>query len=461
MVEKLLLSICCSLVFLTCNLSAQDLKIKFSDRSIREGEIFTVTLTVPTKKVKEISPFPEIEDFSKKRTIFHRERKEDVFIAEQEYLPSKPGVFTLPSFTISVNGQTYRFNGTKITVVASGKKSPEPITEDKARKKEEFSPSELDAMFVVESNQKTVFVNEGFVLSASFLVAKDNPSEYNFVDLNKQVTAIIQDLKPADCWIEEITTPGELKKDTVKFHNKIYNRYRLYKVCLFPLGAGTINIPSTSFKILTYATLRTKNEIERKDEFKMFKSGGIAIQVLPLPDHPLMDSVAVGIAELQTNIWKKVLEVNEPLKVSLKLTGKFNPALAEMNVKESPDFEIYPEKEDLKKEEKGGDVQFTKVFNYEFLPKNSGNIKLADCFSLIYFNTSSKTYDTLTPKFMIYVKGERKSEYISSHEDGFYQLIDKSSNKLRQGERDDLTKILTNIIILFMLVTTIILIIKR
>lgn len=62
---------------------------------------------------------------------------------------------------------------------------------------------------------------------------------------------------------------------------------------------------------------------------------------------------------------------------------------------------------------------------------------------------------------MIYVKGERKSEYISSHEDGFYQLIDKSSNKLRQGERDDLTKILTNIIILFMLVTTIILIIKR
>lgn len=67
-------------------------------------------------------------------------------------------------------------------------------------------------MFLVESSQKSVFVNEGFVLSASFLVAKDNPSEYNFVDLNKQVTGIIQDLKPADCWIEEITTPGELKR---------------------------------------------------------------------------------------------------------------------------------------------------------------------------------------------------------------------------------------------------------
>jgi len=460
MVEKLLLCICCSLFFLTCSLSAQDLKIKFSDRSIHEGEVFIITLTVPTKKVKEISPFPEIEDFSKKKTTFNKERKEDIFIAEQEYLPSRPGVFILPTFTISVNGQTYRFNGTKITV-APGKKSPEHNIEDKAGKKEEFSPSALDAMFLVESTEKSVFVNEGFVLSASFLVAKDNPSEYNFVDLNKQITAIIQDLKPADCWIEEITSPGELKKDSVKLHNKIYNRFRLYKVCLFPLGAGTITIPSTSFKVLTYETLRTKNSIDRKDEFKTFKSSEIAIHVSSLPDHPLQDSVAVGTAELQTNIWKKVLEVNEPLKVSLKLTGMFNPSIAEMNLKESPDFEIYPEKEEVKKEEKGGGVQFTKVFNYEFLPKNPGNIKLADCFSLIYFNTSSKTYDTLTPKFTIYVKGERKSEYISSHEDGFYQLIDKSSNKLRQGERDDLTKILTNIIILFMLVTTIILIIKR
>lgn len=460
MVEKLLLCIGCSLVFLTCNLSAQDLKIKFSDRSIREGEVFTITLTVPTKKVKEISPFPEIEDFSKKRTTFNRERKEDIFIAEQEYLPSKPGIFTLPTFTISVNGQTYRFNGTKITV-APGKKSPERTFEDKSGKKEDFSPSALDAMFLVESSEKSVFANEGFVLSASFLVAKDNPSEYNFIDLNKQVTALIQDLKPADCWIEEITSPGELNKDSVKFHNKIYNRFRLYKVCLFPLGAGTITIPSTRFKVLTYETLRTKNSIDRKDEFKTFKSSEITVHVSPLPDHPLQDSVAVGTADLQTNIWKKVLEVNEPLKVSLKLTGMFNPSIAEMTIKESADFEIYPEKEEVKKEEKGGAVQFTKVFNYEFLPKNSGNIKLADCFSLIYFNTSSKTYDTLTPKFTIYVKGERKSEYISSHEDGFYQLIDKSSNKLRQGERDDLTKILTNIIILFMLVTTIILIIKR
>lgn len=460
MVEKLLLCICCSFVFLTYSLSAQDLKIKFSDPSIHEGEVFTITLMVPTKKVKEISPFPEIEDFSKKRTTFNRERKEDTFIAEQEYLPSKPGVFILPDFTISVNGQTYRFNGTKITV-AAGKGNPEHNPEEKTGKKEDFTPSALDAMFLIESNEKSVFVNEGFVLSASFLVAKDNPSEYNFVDLNKQVTAIMQNLKPADCWVEEITSPGELKKDTVKFHNKIYNRFRLYKVCLFPLGIGTITIPSTDFKVLTYETLRTKSGIERKDEFKTLKSGEIVIRISPLPDHPLQDSVAVGTAELQTNIGKKVLEIGESLKISLKLTGMFNPSIAEMNIKESSDYEIYPEKEDLKKEEKDGNLQFSKVFNYEILPKNSGNIRLAECFSLIYFNTSTRTYDTLTPKFTIYVKGERKSEYISSHEEGFYQLIDRSSNKLRQGERDDLTKILTNIIILFMLVTTIILIIKR
>jgi hypothetical protein len=460
MVEKLLLGIGAGLLFFTFSLSAQDIKVKFSDRSIREGEVFTITLIVPTKKVKEISPFPEIEDFAKRRTLFEREKKEDVFIAEQEYMPTRPGIFTLPSFTISVNGQTYSFEGTKITV-APGKKTTEPVTEDKALKKEEFTPSALDALFLVESTVKSVFVNEGFVLTASFLIAKDNPSEYNFVDLNKQVGAIIQDLKPADCWVEEITSLGVLKKDTVVLHNKTYNRFQLYKVCLFPLGPGTITIPSATFKVLTYATHRAKNFIERRDEFKVYHSGEIAIQVVNLPDHPLRDSVPVGTADLQTTIWKKVLEVNEPLKVALKVSGMFNPAIAQMNVKEPRDWEIYPEKEEVKKEVRGGNVQFTKVYNYQIIPRNIGSIKLADCFSLIYFNTTTRTYDTLTPKFTIYVKGERKSEYISSHEDGFYQLINKSSNKLRQGERDDLTKLLTNIIILFMLVTTIILIIKR
>jgi hypothetical protein len=88
---------------------------------------------------------------------------------------------------------------------------------------------------------------------------------------------------------------------------------------------------------------------------------------------------------------------------------------------------------------------------------------LSDYYKWIYFDPYKKVYDTLTSHTVIHVSGEslKNKEITSSYIGSFYELAGKESNRLRSTEKDESIKFFANIIILFMLVSTAILVFKR
>ncbi|MBX9853268.1 MAG: hypothetical protein K2X86_16105, partial [Cytophagaceae bacterium] len=99
----------------------------------------------------------------------------------------------------------------------------------------------------------------------------------------------------------------------------------------------------------------------------------------------------------------------------------------------------------------------------KIIPKEPGVFSLSDYFHFIYFDPVKEQYDTLKSRIPVIVQGEsQKNKSISSTElDNFKALANQESNKLRSKEKDEDIKLFANIIILFMLVTTAILIFRR
>lgn len=457
-----------------------NIQITLGPDEIGENQAWTITITVNNDRLKSYENFPDIDGFRKRGTsnqsqtsIINGQMSSSQSVI-MTYTPMKQGSFTVPSFKIKVNDQIISVSGKTVKVGA-----PVQATRDPFRSMFESDPTDgffgkgdtefvdikEDAVLALTTSKSEVFVGEGFTTTLSFLVADNNRAPMQFYELGKQLTEILKKLKPSDCWEENFNIEN-IEGEHIEVNGKGYTQYKIYQAAYYPLNANAVTFPSVGLEMIKYKVAKNPSFFgqNRQEDFKTFYSLPVTVKVKELPPHPLRNAVAVGDYRLDEQLPNTTFQTGQSVSYDFRISGEGNISAIEKPVGgNNTNFDVYEPNVRQNISREGNRVIGTKTFSYFIIPKEPGEFNLGDHFQWVYFNTSTKKYDTLRSKYSIHVEGEsQKNQSIESTDLGsFYDRIDATDNALRKSESWDWLKIALNTFIVVALAGAVYLIFKK
>ena len=373
----------------------------------------------------------------------------------QQYYARKPGKYSIPLFTILVNGIRIKSEETVVTFNPVGVAENELLNAENESLIPELDQDNRDIFLSVQSDKGSVFVREGFSLRVSLFVAENAPIDMEFYQFNSQLQAILKKLRPLACWEENVGLE-EIVKRQVKIGGRNYTEYNMYQAQLFPLTLQDIVLPSVTLEMLVTANRSALDEGAKV--VRSFSSKMLKVRVKPLPPHPNRDQVSVGQYSLTERLSASMIYPGESIRYLFKIEGKGNiAAITEPEILTNSAFDFYPPDVSQLKRVGGRSVTGERAFDYFVVPRQDGKFPLARYFQWIYFDPVKETYDTLRSAKVLQVKGEDyKLGNISLYSPlSLYDNLEKlDSNK----ETFDFKKILrdiTNAVVILLLVTMI------
>lgn len=454
---------------------AQEITVDLGADEVGLNELFTITVTLQNGSIKNYTDFPEIDGFAKRGTssssktnIINGQISSSQSII-QRYLPLEEGTFRLDDFSMEVNGIEISSGGKTIKVTPpverrrnSRRNRFDPFGRDpfddlfgRDKNEAEFVDVKEDAFLALTTDKSEVYVGEGFTTTFAFYVADANRAPLQFHEAGKQLSTILKDLKPENCW-EENYNIENIYGERVTIQGKNYTRYKIYQATYYPLNLETVVFPSVPFEMIKYRVAKSPSFFgrDRQEDFKTFYTREKSVRVKALPPHPLKDKVAVGDFELDENIDKLTVETGESFEYSFNIYGEGNIAgIGDPEIPTSRDMDIYPPNIAQDINRGAGRVTGSKKYSYYGIPNEPGEYDFKDYFSWVFFNPDKEVYDTLTSQIALNVTGEsKKNVSISSTDLGsFYDNIDVASNELKSLREDKTTQIIANLLILAML----------
>ena len=455
---------------------AQDISVDLGADEVGLNELYTITITLTNGSIKSYTDFPEIEGFAKRGTssssktnIVNGQISSSQSII-QRYLPLEEGTFTLNPFTMEVNGKQIKSDGKIIKIGPpverrrdSRRNRFDPFGSDpfddlfgRGNKKErDFVDVKEDAFLALTTDKDEVYVGEGFTTTFAFYVADANRAPLQFHEAGKQLSTILKDLKPENCW-EENYNIENIYGERVTLGGKNYTRYKIYQATYYPLNLETVVFPSVPFEMIKYRVARSPSFFgkDRQEDFKTFYTKEKSVKVRALPPHPLKDQVAVGDFELDENASKLAVETGESFEYKFNIYGEGNiSGINDPLIPESKDMDIYPPNIATDVNRGTGRVTGSKEYTYYGIPNEPGTYDLKDYFNWVFFNPRTEAYDTLSSTIKLSVTGESKQNISISSTDlgSFYDNIDFTSNQLQRLTDNKTGVILANIFIIAML----------
>ena len=449
---------------------AQEVSIELGPDEIGVNQIFTIKVTIKNTSLKSYSDFPEIDGFAKRSTsssssssnINGRISSEQSII--QRYVPLEEGTFTVAPFSMEVNGKTVSSRGKQVKVGPAvqrprrGRRDPFDSFFGRDRNEQrstEFVDVKEDAFLALSTDKDEVFVGEGFTMTFAFYVADANRAPLQFYEAGKQLSKILKDIRPENCWEENFNIEN-IYGERVNINGKSYTRYKIYQAAYFPLNLEPVNFPSVPFEMIKYRVAKSPSFFgrDRQEDFKTFYTREKSIKVKALPPHPLKDQVVVGNFELDEQMNKSTLETGSSFEYSFNIYGEGNIAgIGNPEIASDKKIDFYPPNFTQDINRGGGRVSGAKKFSYFGIPNEPGQYDMGDYFNWVFFNPDTEKYDTLRSEIQFEVTGESKqNDNISSTDLGsFYDDIDLASNNLASLKKDKTLAVLANILILAML----------
>jgi hypothetical protein len=469
-----------AIILCSFSLRAQNVKVEVGPGEIAANEAFTITVIVENGQLKNLSGFPDIDGMIKRGTSsststqFINGQVSSTQSLTQNYLAQREGTFTLPPFTIVVNGQTVNDPGKTIVVgpPRQARRQVDPFATDpweelfgNRKSNEEFIDVKADAFFALTTDKSEVYMGEGFNTSLAFYVSEQNRADLEFYDMSKQLTDILKKIRPANCWEENFNVEN-IKREQVTINNKRYQKYLIYQATFFPLNTEAVQFPSVGLKLIKYRMAKNPSFFgpTRQEDFKTFFTNSKTIAVKELPEHPLRNEVAVGEYQLVEEISGEQLQTGESFSYNFKIQGKGNiNAIGNLNLPETDKFDLYPPTIRKTVNRRNGGVTGNHSFGFYAIPNEPGVYDLGDYFNWTYFNPRTEEYEVLQSNITVQVSGEsKKNETILATDLGsFYDIIDLQDNQLKSRHQYEYLKIFANIFILVMLVLTAIFIFRK
>jgi len=455
-------------------LNAQDLTVQLGKDQVGLNELFTITVTLQNGTIKSYTDFPDIDGFAKRGTsstsktnIVNGQITSSQSII-QRYLPLEQGTYTLNNFSLKVNGADVSSNGKTIKIGPPVERNRNSRRgrfdtfgnlfgreDDRNTKSPEFVDVKEDAFLALTTDKDEVYVGEGFTATFAFYVADANRAPLQFHEAGKQLSKILKDLKPENCWEENFNIEN-IYGEKVRINGKSYTRYKIYQAAFFPLNLEPVVFPSVPFEMIKFRVAKSPSFFgrDREEDFKTFNTSEKRVKVKALPPHPLKDAVAVGDFELDERIDKNTVETGESFEYHFDIYGEGNiSSIPDLKIPTTKNIDVYPPnvRQDVNKG--GGRVTGSKKYSYFGIPNEPGDYDLKDYFSWVFFNPEKGVYDTLRSEVKLNVTGEsKKNVSISSTDLGsFYDNIDLADNNLKKLREDNTAQIIANILIIAML----------
>lgn len=336
---------------------------------------FTVVLEISGDKMEQetklrlpdLSKFNYLGDGSEQNTFIDPRRgivvNQQVF--QFELSPKMAGKIKIGSATVQVNGKIYKSEPFEITVTP----------EESSRTTEKSSENHM--RLSLEIQNKEVYKNQP--VTAVLRAYSEDYSDFrklNNVKFPAQQSISVEPISIQDKYIER-------DNDT---SSQVLGAFLVY-----PNKSGVITIPSAS------AVYNSGGKNFR------IKSNSVKIFVKNFPQKvPENFRNAVGDFNVSVeNLASEDAEINKPLDVLVKISGKGNLSAATLPpLKKSPDYTFYRPKisERLRKTNRGNEGE---VFaKYVVIPKIKGNLNISTE-DFAFFNPEKKKYVQLGEKSII------------------------------------------------------------
>ncbi|MCE7055110.1 BatD family protein [Algoriphagus sp. AGSA1] len=459
---------------------AQDVQIELGSAEIGLNETFTIKVTISNEKIKSYDQFPDIPSFQKQgisqsssMNLINGQMSSSNSII-QYYRPSRKGVFTLPSFELSINGQAYSSPGKQITVgdavsrSGSGGAASDPFADFFGRsavEEPEYVEMEDDAFFSVSVDKEEVFQGEGFNVSMAFYMSESNQAQFSFHEAGRQLDNVLKKIKPSNVW-EENFNISNIEREQVTINGKRWTKFKVYEATFFPFSEGEIEIPRVPWEMIKYKVAKNPTFFgaNRQEDFKTFYSNPKSIKVKPLPPHPLKNEVSVGEFQLRENIKSIEVETGQGFDYSLGISGVGNiNAISPPKRLPVANLNTYDPNVRQQINRGYGRVSGIKEFNYYITINEAGDVDLGRNFEWIYFDPVRAVYDTLVPQAKISVVGDSKvNQAISSQRlGGIYDRISTEDNRFLNEKYKYYFTVSINVLLLLAVALLALLIIRK
>lgn len=448
-----------------------NIKVELGPDEIGENQVWTITITVFNERLKSYDNFPEIEGFRKRGTSTQSQTSiVNGQISSSQgvvmtYMPIRQGTFTIPSFKMKVNEQSVDVVGKKVKVGAPAQNRSndpfrnlfdnDPARDLFGRSEPEFVDVKEEAFLALTTSKDQVYVGEGFTCTLSFLVADNNRAPMQFYDLGRQLSEILKKMKPANCWEENFNIEN-IEGESIEIGGKGYTQYKIYQAAFFPLNNAPVEFPSVGLEMIKYKVAKNPSFFgqNRQEDYKTFYSKTKKVTVKDLPPHPLKDVVAVGDYRMDERLNEVHLNTGQSVNYDFNVYGEGNISSVEKpSIKTDDNFDFYEPnvKQSINRDQ--GRVTGSKSFSYFMIPKEPGSYDLGNYFQWVFFNPSSKKYDTLRSKQVVTVSGEsRKNHAIESTDLGtFYDQIANADNTLLSSNQTKWLTIAANMLVALVL----------
>lgn len=413
---------------------------------------FVITVLIPDANTRPSLAFPDIPGFSKKgtsasmTTIEVSGRQIVSQIITQAYQARQPGRYQLAPFLLTINDVDIPVDGAELTVLA-----PPAAT---ASGSSSLTAAPKNAAFLQLKTGKTaLYAGEGLSMTLSFFVADNYPYVLNFTALEKQLQAIIKQIRPVNAW-EENWNIIDLKPVPVLVGGKKFREYRLYQAVYFPLVARALTFPSVSLQLTRQPVVGPP---AARPESISFSSQPVGVVVRALPPHPLRGQVPVGLFRLEETLSKARVDAGQSVRYTFAVAGIGNiAALTSPGLSESSDIDIFPPEERQTINRIGGQISGRKAFSYFLVPHQNGTVALVSRFRWIYFDPHRARYDTLRPRLTVRVGGSAEAGMDTAlanrlASQSLYAGLDQLDSSEQPLVVADLVRFLANVLILFML----------
>ncbi len=398
--------------------------VEIGKKQIDISEPFTISVIQFQTETQNQIVFPDLIGFQKKdQSILRGEaksstgKKRPIQTIIQNYYAEKGGIYTLPMLSILVNGQTIKAEGGLVDVKSNVPSIEETIIDIET----------ADAFFVLITDKRRVYVGEGFNLRLSFFVAEDNPIDMDFYMIDKQLSTILQKIKPANCW-EESFEIREIPHFPTTINSKNYIEYRIFQASYFPITNQKIILPSVGLT-MKLVEEKAKKKIE---SLKNFTSKPVVIEVMNLPNYLKKEQTSVG----QYHLNEKVKRVANSFEYVFEVEGLGNllAAAEPIHSRAMPIFDVYPPTVSQTTSHDNNQISTKKTFTYQLIPKQAGKIDFKGLFYWPYFNPQKARYDTLfsAVDLMVLDKNVQLSNLQAESTDpfGVYKDIDKPDKEV-------------------------------
>jgi hypothetical protein len=335
------------------------------------------------------------------------------FTFSQYYQASTAGVLLIPGAEVIVNQQSLKMEGFALQVNASEQKE-EAVEENKAQIEELFK-GQNSVFLAVTSTQFQPFVGQGFTLKLSLFIPDDNATRFSFDRNDVQIPALIQKIRPKNCW-EESFGLQEVKVSKVVFKNKKYTEYRFFQSTYFALDAKMIVVPALSLQLL------------KNTEKVVFSSKTLVISPKELPNHPLKGKVPVGEFHLEESVSRNSITTGDTVVYVSSVIGDGNSILWESKLTESDYFlNFFPLGSQSSVFPFGDKMLGNKTEKILIIPSQPGKFALKSYFNWIFFNTRTAAYDTLRSEAILLVSGQPSDRLLNTQSESMllYRGLEK------------------------------------